>query len=271
MEHSCSPQMNNAALAEMGLDWCYLAFRVESEHLEEVIKAAAALGLRGLNVTIPHKQTIVKYLDEITPDAQFVGAVNTIQVAPGRLVGWNTDVERFLRNLQEEGVDVKGARVLILGAGGAAKAVGIAVLKAEAERIWVANRTVPAAHRLADFLNERAGRELATALPLTVEALKTLAGGPNVVINCSSLGMAPNVREEPPLPWQELTGLTLAVDVVYNPPFTSFLRSAAQKGLKTINGVGMLVHQGAMALEIWTGRKPPLDVMRRALLEALQP
>jgi len=269
VEHSCSPQMHNAAFRHLGMNWCYVAFRVEPARIEAAIRAIPALNLRGLNVTIPHKQDALRLMDEVTEYARQAQAVNTIENRQGVLVGWNTDVEGFLACLTEQGVAVAGRRALLLGAGGAAWGVSVALAKGGAHSLVIANRTLERAQRLSLWIGDMSGGLACRAVPL--EATKMAEYGPfDLVVNTTSLGMSPAAEGCAPLAWEALAPEAVVVDTVFNPQRTKLLTEAERRGFGTVEGLGMLLHQGAIAFRIWTGVEPPLAVMRRALKKALR-
>lgn len=266
--HSVSPIMHNAAFDALELDWRYVPLPVSTEPVERIAEAVAglrALGLRGANVTVPHKQAVMPYLDQLTEAASVIGAVNTIIVQPdGCLLGDNTDAPGFIADLRDNGVDPQGKRVLLLGAGGSARAVVYGLATAGATAITIANRTLDRATELAATLQPRVPDcPLQTcALP---DGLADVAHDCDLIVNCTSLGMTPNVDE---LPWVEdlpFQSNQAVYDLVYNPRQTRLLAHAARDGAQSIGGIGMLVWQGAIAFERWTGITPPIDVMRQAI------
>lgn len=252
--HSLSPSMHNAAFRELGLDWAYLAFPIEPDHLEQAVGGLFRSGCAGLSVTIPHKHAVISCCDEVTEAVEAIGAANTlVPLGDGRVRGDNTDAEGFLRALDESApVDLEGADVLMIGAGGAARAIAFA-LKGRGARVHVANRTAAKA------------AELGEAVAFTREAIDEAARGCALVVNASSMGMG---SEEVPadLPVRALGPDTVAYDIVYRTEPTPWLRAAAAQGARTVDGVGMLLHQGAIAFAQWTGMEPPLHAMRAALL-----
>jgi shikimate dehydrogenase len=260
--------MHNAAFAALDLPWCYIPLPVPTEpagRIGEAVLGLRALGLRGANVTVPHKQAVMPYLDHLSPAAQAIGAVNTIIVAEdGTLEGDNTDAQGFAADLQDHGVEVGGKRVLVLGAGGSARAVVFGLGQAEAAAITVANRTLDRAVSLVESLaGHLPGCPLvACALP---DDLADVAADAEIVVNTTSLGMSPYVDTTP---WPEglpLRADQVVYDLVYNPRRTRLLAHAEACGAQAIGGIGMLVWQGAIAFERWTGIRPPVDVMRQAI------
>ena len=257
ISHSLSPRMQNAALRALSLDGEYSAIAVESADLLETVRGLLAQGFAGLNVTIPHKQAILPLMDELANSARVIGAVNTIVNLNGRMIGHNTDAAGFMRGLTNAGFNPAGARVLVLGAGGAARAVVYALSDAKASVvIW--NRTHERAERLAsDF-----GADAIDCLPMGTLSRFDL------IINTTSIGMSPHPDETPlQFPMGE-TPPQWVYDLVYRPRETRFLREARAAGARTIGGLDMLVYQGAEAFTLWTGRAAPVDVMRNAILDS---
>lgn len=266
VEHTASPVMHNAAIAKLGLDYVYIACRVAPEGLPAALQAMRALNLCGLNVTVPHKQAVMALLDEVSPEARAIGAVNTVVNHEGRLVGHNTDAFGVIESLRRDGGMVElPPRVALLGAGGAARAILYALLaRAEIEQIKLLNRSLPRAHALAAAMGGGArvhvgGLDGGRALDLT---------GVGLLINATSVGMHP-VPNASPLPaGSGLEPSALVLDIVYNPLHTRLMQQAEAAGARTLNGLGMLVCQGARAFEIWTGQWPPVDTMLAAALES---
>jgi shikimate dehydrogenase len=265
--------MHNAAFAALEMDWCYVPLPVAIEptgRIREAVAGLRALGLRGVNVTVPHKQNVMPHLDRLSPAAQAMGAVNTIRVEPdGALLGDNTDAPGFVADLRDHGVDPAGKAALILGAGGSARAIVYGLAHAGATQIAIANRTVERAQTLAAAM-----QPLFPACPITAHALPaaiaTLAGETGLIVNTTSLGMTPNVDTNP---WDQDVSFVsgqVVYDLVYNPPQTRLLQKAVADGAQAIGGLGMLIWQGAIAFELWTGRQPQVAVMRRAAEEKFE-
>ena len=270
VSHSLSPRMHNAAFAELGLDWAYVPLPVRPDDVEQALKGLAALNFVGANVTVPHKQAVIRYMDQLSEAARITGAVNTIHLQNGKFFGYNTDAIGFLNALQEANGYPKGMRAAVLGAGGAARAVVFALARAGADSIIVLNRTAERGAFLVD--------DLATAFPdsslrfeaLTPESLAVLNHNVDLVINSTSVGMYPHVEASP---WPldvPMSAKVIFCDLVYNPLETVFLTRARAAGATTIDGLGMLVHQGAFAFEKWTGQPAPLEAMRQACLSKLR-
>ncbi len=269
LSHTLSPYMHNAAFQSLGLNWAYVPLPTAPEQIKDAIGSLQTFNFMGANVTVPHKQAIMRYLDEIDSVARNIGAVNTIAIRHGKTFGYNTDCYGFLESLIEANFDPKGARCLILGAGGAARATVFSLAQAGAAAVAVYNRTVERAAFLVDDLQSEFGSVEFSFGSLTSEDLRVADHHFDLIVNTTSVGMTPAVETNP---WPKDIPLPNAVvcDLVYNPLETQFLQQAKAAGLKTIDGVGMLVHQGAKAFEIWTGQSPPTDVTRRVVLKQLQ-
>ncbi len=260
--HSWSPQLYNAACAALGLDYVYVPFPVKPDDLAPAVRAIRALGLHGLNVTIPHKEAIVALMDRLTPMARLIGAVNTVEVAGRRLIGHNTDGQGFLAAYQEQiPGDLAGRRAVLIGAGGAARAVAVTLASEGLACLIMVNRTASRAEALLADLARRFRRLRLDVLPLRRLAVRGVEA--DLVINATPLGMA----DYPPFPFspEVVSGAAVACDLVYRPRMTPFLKAARAAGIQTVDGTGMLLHQAALAFEIWTGRRAPLAAMRMAL------
>lgn len=260
--------MHNAAFAALDLPYSYLPFEVHPEGLERAVKAILPLGLRGLNVTIPHKETVIPFLDSLDEEAGRIGAVNTIEVVSRRLIGRNTDGRGFLQSLREADVDPKGLRVILLGAGGAAKAVASALAMASISEMIIVARSARRATELSHRLTAIASHLKITVQPADFKPDKRFdSKTPTLVINSTPLGMKPS--DPLPFPASLIRPEWIVADLIYRPHHTSLLAEAKQIGARVVPGLGMLLHQGALSFEIWTKQSPPILVMRKALQEAL--
>ncbi|RLE61055.1 MAG: shikimate dehydrogenase [Thermoprotei archaeon] len=268
IKHTLSPLMHNAAFEYLGLEFIYVAFRVKADMLKKAVDGMRAFNIKGMNVTIPHKVRVMEYLDVIDEVAREIGAVNTIVNDDGVLKGFNTDGEGALKALKEGGGDPKEKKIVILGAGGAARAVSYFIAREGPSDMVIINRTVEKAVRLARCISEKIGLEV-RAKRLTVQNLKDELEDAEILINCTSVGMTPNINETL-VPKGLLRGDMIVMDIVYNPVETRLLREAKERGCLTIDGVGMLVYQGAIAFEMWTGVRAPVDVMREVIIKALR-
>jgi len=266
--HSVSPAMHNAAFRALGLDWCYVPFPVHPERLAQALAGVRGLGLGGINVTVPHKQALLSLVDELTPEARAVGAVNTVIVKGETLLGHNTDVGGFLRALGEAGCDARGCAALVLGAGGAARAVVYALARVGAQ-VTLLNRTASRAHDLArEFASLSAGARPKGG-PLDEQTLRRTAPQARLIVNTTPLGMWPEVDTSPWIEGVPFPADALLFDLIYNPRETLLMRQARAGGARAVDGLRMLVHQGAEAFELWTGVRPPIEVMYAACKAAL--
>lgn len=252
--HSLSPAMHNRAFAHHGLNAVYLSFRVTE--LESAIGGLRALGIRGASITLPHKARVMAYLDEIDPIAAQIGAVNTIINTNGRLIGKNSDVSGALAALRDK-TDPAAKKILILGAGGAARAIGYGV-RTQGARVTIANRSPEAGAALAADLE-------VDFLPLT----EVIPDHFDILINTTPVGMHP-AHEISPIPDDSLSADMVVMDIIYNPLETRLLKAAGQAGCCTIDGLAMFVNQGARQFEWWTGREAPVDLMRQVVVEKLK-
>ena len=269
IEHTMSPIMHNTAFKKLGLDYAYVPFNVKSLELKKAVEGMRGLNIRGLNVTIPHKVAIMRFLDRIDPLAEKIGAVNTIVNDAGILTGYNTDATGFLQTLHDKGIEPREKRVLLLGAGGVARAIGC-ILAEERARLTILNRKqeLSWAEDLASRLSHYYGADV-NAGELTDENLQRAIDGVDILINATSVGMSPE-NDRTPVPAGLLCANLTVFDVVYNPLQTRLLREAKEAGVRTIDGLEMLVWQGAIAFEKWTGEKAPVDVMRQSAQSLLQ-
>ncbi|MFC1601751.1 shikimate dehydrogenase [Candidatus Sumerlaeota bacterium] len=268
VEHSLSPPMHNAAYAQMGLDYAYVPFPVAPEQLERALAGLAVAGVRGLNLTIPHKRQVIELLDEISDEARQIEAVNTLKLEDGRLLGFNTDRYGFTEAVTETGFSFDGCAVVMLGAGGVACAMGFGAADAGASSLTILNRTVEKARDLAgriavyfpDLALSVHGPDAPQARQAVTEA--------DIVLNATSIGM--RAGDDAPVPVDWLAPRTYVYDTVYNRP-TRLLAAARERGCRALDGATMLVHQGAKAIEIWTGTRPDTQVMLDVLRQHLRP
>lgn len=257
VEHSLSPAMHNAAFSALEMDYIYLPFAVPPAELAQAVRGIRAMGLAGVNITIPHKITIMHYLDEIHGSAQKVGAVNTIVNCEGQLIGYNTDADGFIRSLIEQNTQVRGKQAIILGAGGAARAIIAGLVDAGSTTITVVARTGQKAQELSAYFPSN----VVMGLDWTDRAVADRLAKCDLLINATPLGMTPNVDQMPSLDWNLLNPRAVVCDLVYNPLITKFLSQAQQRGHKIVTGEGMLAGQGALAFMLWAGQQAPYDIM----------
>jgi len=266
VKHSVSPQIHNAAFKTIGINAVYLTFEVKKEFLKKALDGVKALGIKGLNVTIPHKVNVIKYLNKLTYEANLIGAVNTILNEDGKLIGFNTDYTGVLKTFETYKIDLTNKKIVLLGAGGAAKAIAFAIAE-KASSLIILNRTKRKAVNLVKELNKKL-KVNALGNSLTFKALKNSLKDADILINATSVGMEPNVNQT--LVAKELLQKDMVVfDIIYNPLETKLLKEAGEIGAKCINGVEMLVQQAAEAFKIWFKIEPPVNEMRKAALKSL--
>ncbi|RKY39996.1 MAG: shikimate dehydrogenase [Candidatus Omnitrophota bacterium] len=260
VKHSLSPLIHNSAFTYLGIDACYLCFETLPEYIKEAIEGIRALKIEGVNLTIPHKERCLAYLDEIEPLAKEIGAVNTIVREGERLVGYNTDAQGFLRALQELNFDAKEKTIFLLGAGGAGKAVGITLAKAGAKCIFIVDKE----RKKAEELEERIKRlSPSTRVEVSSVEEKEKILNANLLVNATPLGMNP--QDPLPVSPDSLSPSVWVFDLIYSPPETKLLHLARKRGIKAENGLGMLIHQAGLSFQLWTGKQAPLQVMRESI------
>ena len=266
IEHTLSPVMHNAAFNELRLDFIYVAFRVKKEELGNAMGGMRSLGIHGLNVTMPHKNAVINYLDKIDQAAKFIGAVNTILNNEGKLIGFNTDGVGALNALRENGVSLNGKKLLLLGAGGAAKAIAFQTAQ-EVQELTILNRTAEKAKKLAEVLHRKFDKKI-RGNTFSANLMKEELKDSDILINATSVGMHPNIDRSLVDP-EWLRPDLCVMDIVYDPLETRLLKDAKSVGAKVIGGVEMLIYQGAASFEVWTNHPAPIHVMRHAVLNEL--
>ncbi len=268
LEHSMSPLIHNAALTAMGLeeDYRYEALPLRSEELPSVIQQIRCGEILGANVTLPYKVEILRHLDTLSSEAALIGSVNTLSCYGGTVSGTSTDGNGLTQSLLESHVDPQNWDVMILGAGGAARAVAYSLVQLHVNRLVIAVRSPDRASALTEML--RSHVDVQTEVVRLGDAYSYLRDC-DMLVNCTPIGMKGHLVNKSPLTLSEEHSHLLVMDLVYNPLNTVLLENARSVGCRTIDGAGMLVHQGAASLKIWLGIEPPIDVMRRALLDAL--
>ena len=263
VRHSLSPVLMNAAFDATGLDWTYVALEVPAERLPDALVGVRALGIAGLSVTMPHKDTAAAHVDELSPVASRLGAVNCIANVDGVLVGHNTDGEGFVRSLASDlGFSPTGRRCVVLGAGGAARSLVLSLARAGAEEVVIVNRTLENAERAASLAGDR-GRVVAPSLA------RVDLGDADLVVNATSVGMDGVAAHELPCDPSAFHEGQVVVDLVYRPLVTTWIVEASSRGARVANGVPMLAHQAAVQFEIWTGRDAPIGAMTAAVADRL--
>jgi len=269
VEHTMSPVMHNAAFAKLGLDYAYLPFRVRPEELPQAVKGLKALNAIGFNVTIPYKVAVIPRLDELDPLAEKIGAVNTVVNDNGALKGYNTDASGFLQALLEREVEPAGKNIVLLGAGGAARAIAY-ILSEQDVNLTILNRReeLDWAEAIAANIRKDLGNVI-EVFELLPDYLEKALEHADILANATSVGMSPDSGKSL-VPAQLIRPGLVAVDIVYNPVRTKLLQDAAAAGAVIVEGLDMLVWQGALAFEKWTGEKPPFDLMKEVTLRELE-
>ncbi len=262
VEHSISPLIFNNVFKYLGLNSIYLAFHVKPENLESAINGFKAIGVKGFNVTIPYKVQITRMIDYLDAQAQLINAVNVVSNCNGVLRGYNTDGYGALKALKRFNAVINGKTVTLVGAGGASRAIAFTIAHENPEKIYIVNRTLARAEELAHSLKSRVN-----AKPCSFNELYAFKEA-DIIINCTSVGMYPNVNESP-FDCSLLKDECIVMDIVYNPVETKLLREAKALGLKTIDGVSMLIYQAALAFRIWMNQDPPIDLMMATAYRAL--
>ena len=260
-ENPTGPMME-AGFEAQGLNYRYITMKVEKENLKDAIAGIRAIGMRGLNLTIPHKIEVIPFLDELSPAAKIIGAVNSIRVQDGQLIGENTDGKGFVTSLMETGVELNGRIITVLGSGGAARAVAVECAISGAETVNIVARNEESGKELADLISEKTE---AQGVYFTWKGSVPIPEGTEVLVNCTNVGLYPD-ENKPDITYEDIRKNMTVCDVVFNPPETKFLKEAKARGAATVNGLGMLVNQAALNYCLWTENMAPKDMMKEALL-----
>lgn len=258
--------VEEAAFLAKGLNYRYLTIKVRPEDLEDAMKSVRIFGMKGINLTMPHKVKVIPYLDELSEAASIIGAVNTVINRDGRLYGENTDGKGFVIALMKSGESLEGKKITILGAGGAARAIAVECALNGARHITVINRNKERGNELAELIRQKTSSR---AEYLEWKTKMSIPEETEILINATSVGFSPNVKDKPDIDYLSVTNHVCVCDVVFNPPETVFLAEAAKRGAKTVNGLGMLVRQAALNFTLWTGQEAPVDIMTEALQNEL--
>jgi shikimate dehydrogenase len=268
VRHTASPAFQNAGFEAAGLDWVYVAFEVHPNDLGRAIDGIVALGFRGINLTIPHKQAAIEYLDELSPEAEIIGAVNTVDIRDGRLKGYNTDGQGFVRSIKEESdFDLADKRIFLMGSGGAGRGVAVQAALDGASEICVCDCEESRSQSAVSLIDSRIRPGVARFVPFNSLSIREGVQRCELFVDATPLGMKLDDPTSIDADW--LNSSCLVYDLVYDPPETPLLRAARQRGCRTQNGLGMLLYQGCIAFETWTGVSAPVAEMRRALEEAV--
>ena len=254
--------MMEAGFEEQGLNYRYITMKVEKEKLKDAIAGVRAIGMRGLNLTIPHKIAVIPFLDELSPAAQIIGAVNSVRVQDGQLIGENTDGKGFVTSLMEAGIELKERTISVLGSGGVARAVAVECAISGAKTVNIIARNEESGKELADLISEKTE---AQGVYFAWKGSVHIPESTEVLVNCTNVGLYPD-ENKPDIVYEDITKNITVCDVVFNPPETKFLKEAKARGAATVNGLGMLVNQAALNYCLWTENMAPKDVMKEALL-----
>ncbi len=269
VHHTFSPAMHNACFEALKMDFVYLPFEVRPDDLKEAVGALAPLGITGVNVTIPHKEKVIPFLDEISPEAELIGSVNTIEVRGRRLKGHNTDAFGFETSLRQGlGVELQSRKIFVMGAGGASRAVCFQAALSGAQELVIADVEEDRSESLCASVAKAFPECRVRTCPVREKEIVEALIGKDLFVNATPIGMKPDDPALIQVEW--ISPSTHVFDVIYNPEETRLLREAGEKGHKTLNGIGMLLHQGARAFEIFTGQKPPVEVMLKALEQRIR-
>lgn len=265
VKHSKSPQMHNTAFEVLGLDHVYMAFEVKEGFIKEGLDALKTLNAVGANITMPLKTEVLEYLDDISEDAMIIGSVNTIKIEDGKIKGYNTDGRGFVKALQERGIDFKGKKIVIAGAGGAARAVATQLAFDGAGEIVMINRTLKTAREIIDNISKHITSCKARALEMDRDILIDEIHDAAVLVNCTSLGMEATIDQAIISSPEELHKDLFVADIIYDPEKTKLLKMAEEAGCNYMNGLGMIIWQGAIAFKIWTGQEMPVDLIKNEI------
>lgn len=269
LSHSLSPHIHNACYKELSLNWCYVPFEADSDDaVKSLLKYAKKSNIAGFNVTMPYKETVIEMLDELTSEASKIGAVNTIKISDNKATGYNTDVLAIIKVIEEKyGESLNDKTIVLLGAGGAAKAAASAVYSLGCKKLFVVNRT----QKNADKLREIFKNGMLNIVLTTFDSgnLKHMLKNADIIINATPIGMFPKT-EDVPINIEYLNAGQFVMDLIYRPASTSLIKGAARKGLKTIGGVPMFVYQATESFKILTGIDPPEGVMRTVIEDFLE-
>ncbi len=269
--HSFSPFIHNTAFEIAGLNYKYVAFDVLSENLKDALRGIVALGIKGVNVTIPHKEAVIEILDDVSPEARIVGAVNTIVNENGILIGHNTDVYGFTESLKKYKNLISNTPVFIFGAGGSARAVIYSLItNFQPERIVIANRNISRAEGLARYFSQVLGYKDFEVKEFFLPEIAGDIKSSRLIINTTPIGMYPNVNDLPIQSDEILHEGQIVYDLVYNPPTTKFLKFARRNGAEVISGIEMLILQASKSFELWTAKEMPITEVKKLLLRKLR-
>lgn len=267
VKHSKSPEMHNLSFEKLGLDYVYMAFDIEDGSIKEGVEAMRTLDVKGFNVTMPLKEKIIEFLDEISRDAKIIASVNTVVNNNGKLIGYNTDGRGFVKALEEEGVNFIDEKIVIIGGGGACRSIAIQLALRGAGEIVICNRTLKKGEDIVNTINKEIRDVKARAFKLDEKILKEELKNAKILVNTSSIGMKDSIDKSPIRDRNTFHKDLFVADIIYDPLKTEFLSQAEKAGCRTMNGINMLLHQGALAFNIWTGKDMPLEYIKDVLLD----
>lgn len=267
IEHSMSPPMHNNAFKQLDMDWVYVAFHVLPENIGKLMESCKTLDIKGLNVTIPHKTAVIPFLDEIDPIAEKIGAVNTIQFKNGISKGYNTDGLGAIKSLQKH-TSLEEKNVLILGAGGASKAISFTLINENINSLTIANRSQDNALKLIDNIKQHTGFKKIEYVD--IKDADEIINDVDIIINTTPIGMYPNHNVDAPIKTDKINDNHVVMDIIYNPLETVLLKESRLNGAKTINGTSMLINQGLVSFEIFTGMEASYESFEEALIKQLK-
>lgn len=260
IRHSFSPDMQTKAFQALNINAVYLPFLIEENHLPDLLNAFKITGVQGFNVTVPYKERIIPYLDCVSEGAKSLGSVNTVKLEHGKWKGFSTDGLGFVRSLENAGISLKEKRILLVGAGGAGKAIALSLIHQEITEITILNRTKEKSDKLKSLI-----KNIQSDLPVFTSF--TNGSGFDILINSTSVGMKGN---QCPVTDEMIEMSDCIIDIIYNPPQTPLIKKALNKGIPCMNGIDMLLYQGVESFEIWTGQKAPVNVMNESLVKSLK-
>lgn len=265
VKHSKSPYMHNRSFEILNLDFAYMAFEIENHKVEKSVEAMRTLNAKGFNITMPYKEEVMMFLDEIDKGAKLIGSVNTVLNNNGKLIGYNTDGQGFVKSLEEKHIKFTDEKIVILGSGGSARAIAIQLALDSAREIVIANRTIGKAETISDIINKNIPKVKAKSISLDEKLLKEELKDAKILINTTSIGMDDTMDKSLIRDTDTLHKDLFIADIIYNPSRTKLLSQAQQMGCKTMNGLNMLVYQGALAFKMWTGRDMPKSLIKDIL------
>lgn len=266
IRHSRSPHMQNSAFKKLGLDYVYLAFNIEDGDIKKGIDAMKTLKVKGFNVTMPHKQKVVELLDEVTQDSRIMGSVNTVLNDNGKLIGYNTDGKAFVKAIEAYNIEYKDKKVVMVGAGGAARAIAIQLAFDGVGEIVIMNRNFNKAQEIIETINSNIPNYKARVVELDELCLKRELIDSSILINCTSLGMGASLDQSIISNSETLHKNLFVADIIYDPLKTKLLTQAEEVGCKIMNGIDMMTYQGALAFKIWTGEDMPIEYIKEVLI-----